>query len=530
MADRAAQQRPAHLRSAAWLTGRAVRIGRAGFCCIASAVGCFLLVAVLGPSAMQPALPGSGPLPFALGVGPSPHLVIGGTAAGILLGTVGLALCMIAARRDALGPAKPLLVAGLLAAAAFAVLPPVGSGDHLNYAAYGRMAATGHDPYATGAHHLPGDPIADAVEPPWREEPSVYGPLVTVQQTAASWIGGTSVRVTVLVLSLTNAAAFALVAVMLYRRAANPVRAMLLWTVNPLLLFHLVSGAHNDTLGVAASVAALVVFTGGRSAGNDSGTLPSVGRSLATGALAGAGAALKLPAALAGGGPAWSVLTRIRADGFRAWSRTGPIRLAALLAGLAGMVLACFALAGEHAFDQVRRASTSVSLATPWHLVSGYGGGLTGLTVRRETVQLGSLLLMVVLTALLLRALHRTGAGGRVDEAERAGVDPAVAGAAALILAWLFAAPYALPWYDGLGWAVLALLPWSRFDWVLLARTLILSLAYLPARDPQVVKLPDDLGWLFTGVRSTIAPWLLTGLLIVLILTCRVRHESSTKG
>ena len=52
----------------------------------------------------------------------------------------------------------------------------------------------------------------------------------------------------------------------------------------------------------------------------------------------------------------------------------------------------------------------------------------------------------------------------------------------AVTLAWLFAWPYVLPWYDGLGWAALALLPWSRLDGLLLARTAALALGYLPGR------------------------------------------------
>jgi len=69
--------------------------------------------------------------------------------------------------------------------------------------------------------------------------------------------------------------------------------------------------------------------------------------------------------------------------------------------------------------------------------------------------------------------------------------------ALALVLAWLFAAPYVLPWYDGLGWAVLAmsaLRAWSRFEWMVLAHTTALSLAYLPARGPEVRRSARGLG------------------------------------
>ncbi|HEY7485651.1 MAG TPA: polyprenol phosphomannose-dependent alpha 1,6 mannosyltransferase MptB [Streptosporangiaceae bacterium] len=483
-----------------------VRLGVGGLAAIAVSLGCFLITALLGPSAWQPALPGSpGQPPYALDAHPSPYLVLGLVVAGMPAGAVGLGLCLYAVRRGWSCPARPLLIAGLLVAAAFVFLPPVGSGDHLNYAAYGRMAVTGHDPYITGARDLPGDPIAGAVERPWREEPSIYGPIATAQEAVASWIGGDSVRVTVFVLSLTNALAFALVGLVLYR-AGGPspdgrLRAVLLWTANPLLLFHLVAGAHNDVLAIAAAVCALVVFKAG-----------SARRTLMSGALAGAAAAIKLPAALVGGGPAWVLLR----DWYATRRRDVLLRLVALGGAALVVAVAAYALAGPHAFDQVRRAAQSVSLATPWHLVDvALGKGS-----QRSVIQVGSLVLLVVLGLLLARALPRPVGTQPQDVADARAI------AAALVLAWLFAAPYALPWYDALGFALLALLPASAFDWLLPARTLALSLAYLPARDPQVVRLPSNLSWLFTVVRPTVIPWALTvvlGALVVLAVAAMRR-------
>jgi hypothetical protein len=98
--------------------------------------------------------------------------------------------------------------------------------------------------------------------------------------------------------------------------------------------------------------------------------------------------------------------------------------------------------------------------------------------------------------------------------------DPVLTVSASLVLAWLFAASYALPWYDGLGWALLAFLPWSRFDWCMLARTVALSLAYLPARDPRLAGLPDGLHWLVTGLRATVMPFVLASVLALLVWCC----------
>ena len=72
-----------------------------------------------------------------------------------------------------------------------------------------------------------------------------------------------------------------------------------------------------------------------------------------------------------------------------------------------------------------------------------------------------------------------------------------------------------LPWYDGLGWALIALLPWSRLDWLLLARTSALAFGYLPAR---TIVMPAGLGWLRTVVRMGITPVALLAVIVALVV------------
>jgi hypothetical protein len=469
---------------------------------------------------MEPALPGRpGEPPYSLVAHPSPYLVIALTAAGVVLTAAGLALCFLAARAGWVFRPRLLLVAGVIATAAFALMPPVGSADHLNYAAYGRMAVTGNDPYATTARDLPADPVTRAVQD-WKDTPTVYGPIATAQQTLASLIGGTSVRLTVFVMSFTNALAFLAAGLLLYRTArgdpGRELRSVLLWTANPLLLFELVGGAHNDVLAIALAVAGLVVFALPEPLPRKPGAGRALSRCVFAGALIGAGAAVKINVAIAGGGPALVLVhewwqARTSAGGGPSGLARTVARLAALAASAAAITGLAYLMAGPHSLDQLSRASKSVSLATPWHLLAGATGGLI-VTVSRRTVQIGSALLTLLLALLLLRALpdkasRRTGHDG--DETFRI--------TAALALAWLFAAPYALPWYDGLGWAAIALLAWSGFDWLLLARTSVLALAYLPARDPKLAGLPHGLGWLITVVRAQLTPWALTLILTALI-------------
>ena len=90
----------------------------------------------------------------------------------------------------------------------------------------------------------------------------------------------------------------------------------------------------------------------------------------------------------------------------------------------------------------------------------------------------------------------------------------------ALGFAWLVAWPYVLPWYDGLGWALLALLPWAplpwaALDWLVLARTAALAFGYLPARG---IVLPAGLGWLRSVVRTGVTPAALLAVTVTLML------------
>jgi hypothetical protein len=128
----------------------------------------------------------------------------------------------------------------------------------------------------------------------------------------------------------------------------------------------------------------------------------------------------------------------------------------------------------------------------------------------------------VVLAVLLIRGLGPGAAGSREAYA---------AVAFALALAWLFAWPYVLPWYDALGWALLPLVPLApggaaeALGWILLARTTALGFGYLPARQADAA-LPPGLGWLQPVIRHGLTPAVLAAATVWLVfLMLRVRRE-----
>jgi hypothetical protein len=368
-------------------------------------------------------------------------------------------------------PAR-LLVAGILATSALSLLPPIGSADTLSYAAYGRTVVTGHDPWSTTPRQLAatGDPVGRAVEVPWQDAPSVYGPIATAEQAAASEVAGSDVALTVLLLDIVGALVFAAAGLLLHRLADDDVgrrRAAVLWAGNPLLWLQLVAGAHLDLLAAGAALAAIAV----------------AGRSrLAAGAVAGVAASIKAPLGLVWLALVWS--------GRRSRRAVVELTLGALVVAGTG-----YAAAGTAVFRQLHRASRLVSLATPWRPIADLG-------VSRGLISALALLLLVAVVAALCRA-HPQIRGGTP-----AGL------ALALTLGYTLAAPYSLPWYDAVPWVLIPLLAASRLDAILLAHTTVLSLAYIPGR--AAVPLHGVLHALTWGMRTDVSPVLLTLLLLAI--------------
>ena len=553
--------------------------GTGGLIAIAASAACTLAVAAAGPSVMEPALPGPpGEPPWSLGLHPSGYLVVALTAAGLVLGVLGLVLVLRATRRGWSVPAGAVLAAGLLAAAVLTLLPPFGSSDHLSYAAYGRMLVTGHNPYTTTPAQLAalGDPVARAVQD-WSTSPSVYGPLATAVQALASLAGGTSVRLTVFVLGVANLAAFAVTALLLHRslrgRPDRQLRAALLWAANPLLLQVLVAGAHVDSQAVVFTVAAVAMMMSGprdrAEAGTGPGPRPVLLATLA-GVLVGLGFAVKVTIALTGLGLALALVlpvARQAAGRAERWRSAWP-RLVALAAGFGVTAGAAVAIGGPAMLRQSSRASGMVSIGSPWRVFrTVVEFGVHG-AAATDIVKYGAVLLAVVLAVLLIRGLppllapdvapiekralqgtwrRRNGADpGRADPGR---ADPGLADAGradgglaaawitfALALAWLFAWPYVLPWYDALGWALLPLVPLAAVPaadalvWLLVARTAALGFGYLPARATDVT-MPAGLGWLQPVLRHGVTPAVLaTATVWLVVLMLRSAQQGPAGG
>jgi hypothetical protein len=367
------------------------------------------------------------------------------TVAAVLLDGLGL-LGMLRARSRGWAPnPRRLYGAGAAAVLVLVNLTPVGSSDPASYAAYGRIAALGRDPYTTTPHDaLQGSEYYRLIGSSWQRTPSVYGPVATWIQAAAAHLGGARPWVTIWVLLIVNGLVFLAVGWILLRTSGDPVRATLLWTANPLLLEQFVSGGHLDTFVAAGTVCALCALRGGR----------SLRRAAVAGALLGLTLGVKIDAGLVVAALAWPMLRD------RQWSRPAAMSLscAATLAGV-------YAGYGMHALRPLSSASKLISVPSVWDVPWALGKAAVGAAMTSAVICVLWPLLLISLVWLL---------GRRFPVPSR---DPA-GGVALIVIAWTLAAPWTMPWYGAPGWVALGRCRRTPLTWLLVAPAVLLAMVH----------------------------------------------------
>lgn len=437
-------------------------------------------------------IPGGGP-PW--GAAPRLSLVLVSvlmwTAA--VLGGGGVVAALVAASRGARPSARLLLTVSLVAVAAMVVLLPTGSTDALDNAAYGRMAALGHSPYLMTPKQLAQahDPVGLNAPLAWNTQFTLYGPLATGSQWVAAKLGGASAARIVFWLKLWSAIAFVVVILaldwMLRSDASRRIRAHLLWSANPLLLWVLVAEGHTEALAAAAGVLGLMVArTGGRSG------QPGAVRWLAAGVLVGVAADVKITYLLFGLGLAWAARWSVRA-------------LLSAIVGAVAVLLPSYLLAGSSAISVLFARDYLSAVDNFYQLFAGSHG---------HTIPAQMFVGAVITGAVALLMLWRL-------PGEAPGL-PAIRPALALSAAWLLFWPYTLPWYAAMAFCLLALYPASRLDWVMLAQLTVGVFVLMPgnAGSPPV----HALAVINNDLLFQVGPALLlacAGALLLLCLTGR---------
>jgi hypothetical protein len=166
------------------------------------------------------------------------------------------------------------------------VVAPLFSRDSYSYAAQGEMMSRGISPYLFGPAMLGVNAFSGLVDKLWANVTSPYGPVFL-------WMAGVNATVVdhnellaVVGFRLLALAGVVMIAIFVPRLARSygrdPSVAFVLAVLNPLVLLHLVAGAHNDALMLGCLVAGLWLAREGR---------PVLGLLLCT-----IGAMIKIPA------------------------------------------------------------------------------------------------------------------------------------------------------------------------------------------------------------------------------------------
>jgi hypothetical protein len=482
----------------------------------AIAISTLIIIAIsaAGPNVSVPALrhpAGSPPWWHALHL--TATFVTVSLWAAIVLGCAGVIAGLLAVARGARPPVRAVIAAAFLAVAVVTVLPAAGSTDAISYAANGRMAVIGRSPYVMTPLELQrsGDPIGrqipfSEIPSTWTTTVSVYGPVATGAEWAAAELGGSSLARITFWLKLEEALAFGAVILVLDRllRAdpAQRLRAHLLWSVNPLLLWEIVASGHIDGLAALFGLLGVVALRirpsqssrPGSETASEPGSEPRAERgggqiglrdAVLAGLAIGVATGIKAEYALFGLAVAWACRRSVKP-------------LAAAAAGFLLVVVPAYLAAGTPAIKILLTRSPGITWDTMYQLFWRPVLGYTQFSVTSVPPHLELIAYLLFAAVAVLAVLRFPDPVPRL---------PAVTPALALSLAWLFLTAFQRPWYDVMAISLLALYSASRLDWVVLIRLLAGATVYVQAvQSPFQPHWLANLGqfdgaWLTPGVR-----------------------------
>jgi len=378
-------------------------------------------------------------------------------------------------------------------------VPPMTSADVLIYAAYGRLQAIGMSPYdITPAEVFRGqfDPVLKWVEFPWHDTPSVYGPITSWTQLLANRLGGENMHDIVFWLQVFSAVPFILVgagAVLLaHGDSRRQARAALLTVANPLLIWAVVAGAHNESLSVMFAVAGMLFM-------RKNPFLAGIGIGLA--------GCAKLSIGLWGLAMLWAY-------------RREPKKALLLCAGTAVPMALAYIVWQPTAFLQVLRNGGYVSVGSWAHPFYQFFNLFLTTTNAKIVVGVVSYIGLVVIAWMLSKTVPWTAVPGLPRGADLRADPLTIALRTALVLsvAWLVTSMYTLSWYDLMAWVPLAVLATGKLDRIMVVRGAPLSLAYVPGR---AIEYGPALDFTSARVRDTFSPIVQMLVLVALVLWWR---------
>ncbi|MGH3166907.1 MAG: hypothetical protein ACRDN0_13605 [Trebonia sp.] len=416
-------------------------------------------VSAAGPSIVVPAMAhtsGAPPWWVLLGLPRWILFVMWGAA---VVGAVGVGTGLVAVARGARPRIRPLLIASFIVVAIFALLPPAGSTDTKSYAIDGNMLVVGRSPYVDTPAQMAalGDKLDFNSPPTWAHALSDYGPLASAEEWVSAELGGSSMAQITFWLKLWVEIAFVAVTLLLDRvlrgDPAQRLRAHLLWSLNPLMLWEIVACGHIDALAVAFGLAGLLLAGRVPEGGTPREKRAVLLRAAGAGALIGLAVAVKSPFVLFGLGAVWAL-------------RRSPAALAAGIGGAVAVIVPAYAGFGTPAVKVLFQRGNQVTWDNLYQLF------YRPLGFSHAPPHLVTIAIPLFVIVALLAFLRMPDMVPRY---------PAVTPALALCTGWLFLWPFQRPWYDVMIIALLALYPRSWLDWVVLTRLCFGAITYMEA-------------------------------------------------
>jgi alpha-1,6-mannosyltransferase len=165
-------------------------------------------------------------------------------------------------------PVRKLVPVFAMWALPLLIVAPIFSRDVYSYAAQGEMMSHGINPYSYGPAVLGVNNWVNPVDPLWQNIASPYGPLFVGAAGAIVSITGHHELAAVVGMRLLALLGVVLVAVFLPRLARSygydASTAFTIAVLNPLVILHLIGGAHNDALMLGLLVAGLAMARSGK--------------------------------------------------------------------------------------------------------------------------------------------------------------------------------------------------------------------------------------------------------------------------
>lgn len=379
------------------------------------------------------------------------------------------------------------------------VAPPMFSRDVYSYLAQSQITAMGLDPYrmgpgpALGVAHL----LTRTVPNIWRETPAPYGPLFLWMGSGISALTGNNIVVGIFVHRLLALGGLVLIVWALPRLARRcgvaEVGALWLGAANPLVLFHLVSGVHNEALMLGLMLSGieltLVAVDGVAPLRASQSTTMLLGGCV----LIALASTIKLPGLAAMPFVAAALARRIDDDhpGHR---YHGIVIAATVTVSITATVTLVTSLASGlgfgwlHTLDTAGAVRSWMSLTTSLGVITGFLGVLLGVG-DHTTAAIGLARPLGELTAAFVTL--------RMLVAAYTGRLPAVGALGVSLGAVVLLSPVVQPWY--LLWAVLPLAAWATRPLFRLP-TIVISAAVC------VIQMPSGADYVpFTIVEAALA-------------------------